>query len=244
MELYESEDDENERLTKYLEDNVDEFEQIVFDSLNQLISIIEAVVADEGVTYQSLISEILGLIDRVKPFIRSREGFWSHTHFKSKDIHGPASHCSYFAFGRRDPSAEKTVDQVCGHIHSGVCRQCEEIMILPELINVLWEKVKACGIENSKVGKRKILDELDNWAINKTYFIDRYFYYVGHQCRLCHEEQSREEMNERERLVCYTCKEPKKLLRCARCCSIFYCSRECSKKDWKRHKNECVQKPK
>lgn len=40
---------------------------------------------------------------------------------------------------------------------------------------------------------------------------------------------------------CFTCAKlegegGKKLLKCARCAQIFYCSRECQKKDWKRHK--------
>ena len=42
--------------------------------------------------------------------------------------------------------------------------------------------------------------------------------------------------------VCYTCGEPKKLLRCSRCCNIAYCSKECSHADWKRHKPNCISK--
>ena len=44
------------------------------------------------------------------------------------------------------------------------------------------------------------------------------------------------------RPLCYTCGEPKKLLRCSRCCNIAYCSKECSHADWKRHKPNCIPK--
>jgi hypothetical protein len=42
--------------------------------------------------------------------------------------------------------------------------------------------------------------------------------------------------------VCHTCGKSGKLLRCTRCCNILYCSSECSRADWKRHKPNCLQK--
>jgi hypothetical protein len=40
---------------------------------------------------------------------------------------------------------------------------------------------------------------------------------------------------------CFNCKEPKeKLKRCGRCLNIHYCSPECSRADWARHKPNCV----
>jgi hypothetical protein len=38
--------------------------------------------------------------------------------------------------------------------------------------------------------------------------------------------------------VCFLCLEPSKL-KCSRCLTIQYCSKECQKKDWKIHKNNC-----
>jgi len=41
--------------------------------------------------------------------------------------------------------------------------------------------------------------------------------------------------------MCKTClKENIKLLACGRCKSVFYCSKDCQKKDWKSHKAVCV----
>lgn len=48
----------------------------------------------------------------------------------------------------------------------------------------------------------------------------------------------------RPSLLCCYCKiEAKKLMKCARCRKVFYCGRECQKKDWKEHKKFC-KKPK
>lgn len=44
----------------------------------------------------------------------------------------------------------------------------------------------------------------------------------------------------KEKLCCRTCKDfTKKLMKCARCFTEYYCSSECQKSDWKRHKVEC-----
>lgn len=41
--------------------------------------------------------------------------------------------------------------------------------------------------------------------------------------------------------LCSNCKDRKKpLMRCMRCQVVSYCSKECQKADWKRHKKECA----
>lgn len=48
--------------------------------------------------------------------------------------------------------------------------------------------------------------------------------------------------------TCAVCKKPepkveegKKLRYCSRCEMVLYCSRECQKTDWKRHKKDCAK---
>ena len=38
--------------------------------------------------------------------------------------------------------------------------------------------------------------------------------------------------------VCFLCLNPSRL-KCSRCLTIQYCSKECQKKDWKVHRNNC-----
>ena len=42
-----------------------------------------------------------------------------------------------------------------------------------------------------------------------------------------------------QRRACATCKKVMRMKECRQCRRISYCSRECQKKDWKRHKGEC-----
>ena len=42
--------------------------------------------------------------------------------------------------------------------------------------------------------------------------------------------------------ACKKCKKPCKALKCSRCQKATYCSRECQKADWKRHKADCKSK--
>ena len=40
---------------------------------------------------------------------------------------------------------------------------------------------------------------------------------------------------------CMKCALGKKMMRCSRCQSAFYCDRECQRKDWKQHKKGCKE---
>lgn len=40
---------------------------------------------------------------------------------------------------------------------------------------------------------------------------------------------------------CHTCGKNTKCKKCGKCKEVSYCSKECQKKDWKRHKNECCK---
>jgi len=42
------------------------------------------------------------------------------------------------------------------------------------------------------------------------------------------------------RLPCMKCRKNSTTQRCANCKSVYYCSRECQKKDWKSHKKHCL----
>jgi hypothetical protein len=44
---------------------------------------------------------------------------------------------------------------------------------------------------------------------------------------------------ETEKTCCYKCLSTGKLMRCGRCLNISYCSTECSRADWSRHKPNC-----
>lgn len=42
---------------------------------------------------------------------------------------------------------------------------------------------------------------------------------------------------------CAVCNRTDKLLRCSRCKTVFYCTKEHQKRDWKRHKEFCTTHP-
>ena len=39
--------------------------------------------------------------------------------------------------------------------------------------------------------------------------------------------------------TCYKCGSSQKLMKCSRCKTVHYCSKECQKSDWGRHKSSC-----
>ena len=47
---------------------------------------------------------------------------------------------------------------------------------------------------------------------------------------------------ETKKTCCYNCQSTEKLRRCSGCLNISYCSKECSKADWSRHKLNCNSK--
>ena len=52
-----------------------------------------------------------------------------------------------------------------------------------------------------------------------------------------------DEENPHLRVPCIKCNKNSTTKRCANCKSVYYCSRECQKKDWASHKRQCLDLP-
>eukprot|EP00980_Cylindrotheca_fusiformis_P031096 scaffold25826_cov132-Cylindrotheca_fusiformis.AAC.4 len=79
-------------------------------------------------------------------------------------------------------------------------------------------------------------------------------YYCSRTCReeakdyhkakcLQNQEEKRERRGKKmKQVACDTCKKRQpytKMKKCSRCRSVTYCSEECQKQDWSRHKKDC-----
>ena len=52
-----------------------------------------------------------------------------------------------------------------------------------------------------------------------------------------------DEENQHLRVPCIKCNKNSTTKRCANCKSVYYCSRDCQKKDWSSHKRQCLNLP-
>jgi hypothetical protein len=99
----------------------------------------------------------------VEAYVKDRCGFWSTNHFgkgaggNHAADHGPACHCSWFAFGRLDPAVDLPAPpgaQVCGHVHMGECVECKRLRDmthqLQELIDIT--EIILCRLERPLPG--------------------------------------------------------------------------------------------
>ena len=98
------------------------------------------------------------------------------------------AHCSYYAFGKRDENEDFNENiQLCGHVHSQCCTECEQIK---NYENYLMELIKELSLMNETADTTKFLNQIQ-------YEIDLFNKYVGHKVRLCHEDARRTRNEER-----------------------------------------------
>ena len=142
----------------------------------------------------TLIDEILELrtsMSAAEEALCHKDQFRSNEHFGCDfDLHGPAVHCHYFAFGRVDPVDAVPVDNVekmtCGHYHIGTCEVCCEVERFAVLLTDLAEKIDIGGDERAKL-------------LNFAYHKNRFTHYAGHQARLLHESKVTDTIKEKMR---------------------------------------------
>lgn len=76
---------------------------------------------------EELANKALNLIDQNEKFLKDRNGFGHAHHFGGNAHDGPACHCHFYAFNRKDPHPPPVADGLCqiipeapcGHRHSG-----------------------------------------------------------------------------------------------------------------------------
>ena len=154
-------------------------------------------------------------------FLKSRlDGLHHESHLGAANLginDGPASHCAFYAFGKRDPRAMDIAGCLeCGHVHTTTCPQCDEMWRTITIIDKLVVQAEALAPSSSSgmfvsfhlhnislsdfsvpllfdTGAREdpVLEQL---LTAVKYHKERYKFYVGHQARLCHEAKSKEEI--------------------------------------------------
>jgi hypothetical protein len=65
------------------------------------------------------------------------------------------------------------------------------------------------------------------------------------QCIISQEERQERREKKAKQVTCDTCKKRSsytKMKKCSRCRNATYCSVECQKQDWNRHKTECQKR--
>jgi hypothetical protein len=142
----------------------------------------------------ALIDEILMLkvsMSAAEEALSHKDKFRSKEHIgRAVDLHGPAVHCHYFAFGKVDPVEAVPFGNVekmaCGHYHVGTCEVCCEIERFAVLLTDLADKINITG------DARAI-------ALNFAYHKSRFTHYAGHQGRLLHESQVADVIKDRMR---------------------------------------------
>ena len=89
-------------------------------------------------------------------FLKSRiDGLHHENHFGGGGTDGPACHCAFYAFGKRDPLAMEVDGCLeCGHIHNVICPQCEEFWRTTELIDDMVLQAKALIPSGTSVIRR------------------------------------------------------------------------------------------
>lgn len=137
----------------------------------------------------------------VNLFVKNKsEGLWSNNHFgagacgNANANSGPICHCSFFAFGRRDPSAPPANDELtsaCGHKHTGTCVECSKMMATSKSILDVCLRAIQClpPGENPVVAFQSEVVKIN--ALMR-YHVNRYLHYISHHVRLCNEDAAEE----------------------------------------------------
>ena len=149
--------------------------------------------------YHNICDEITRLIKVVQEFGKRDLKTIDHFGCGAGGCHaadgGPACHCAWFVFGRRDPattticdinsSSEKEVTEgaeLCGHIHSGNCAPCNEMVTLH----------MSCKSLVTSMQQHADLSIYCSEEIQRfDYLASNYWHYIGHQYRLIHEDYRR-----------------------------------------------------
>jgi hypothetical protein len=95
-----------------------------------------------------MLETLINDLQLVEDFLKCRtDGLWAGTHFgggaggnHATDC-GPASHCSFFIFGREDPAVANHSPAAvckCGHEHLGSCVACERVMQVMDKVDALF----------------------------------------------------------------------------------------------------------
>lgn len=166
---------------------------------------------------EELANKALNLIDQNEKFLKDRNGFGHAHHFGGNAHDGPACHCHFYAFNRKDPHPPPVADGLCqiipeapcGHRHSGSCAECEGVLELIDVIAELDYEVKfgQQGAPTAEkpwprgIGERvHIIKDLETISIQMQICLHKYLHYIGHRARLTHESKYHANMDAKLKL--------------------------------------------
>ena len=169
-----------------------------------------AIAADLIKKLECMHTELLQISFHNEEFMKSRQGLWSAAHLGGSCTgtrncnDGPACHCKFFAWNKRDFAVAEVLPgaEVCGHVHSGVCPECEACILYPGKVETfvfnatqtvrlikLAADVVPDAFQPDVVGNARVMgeDRFERQATALNYHLRRFRHYLAHQARLCNE---------------------------------------------------------